>query len=627
MDLWKPTLQTLLATALAAALGLAPAGAQPQIPECLVNYEIDPNPDPLLAGVHHTPGHSFADPAVFVPPGDPARSNDYHWTHSSMQLQGAPALQKWGACVFFNPDKEHTGNIDMSDWRSAVVVNNPGPNPVTATITYRDPDGLVLNWFQKMLAPEATFVKGAIELRWYGKGIGSVEVTADGPIVGATLHHFAEMTFAGGLMVQDRDFLMPGANSMQQLQMSQDLAKALYSGPFPISSTSRIDFLNGVLPLNCVLNPNPTPATIKVSSVVAPGTLISAKTVTLAPFGMYLDTSVWDFAEPLYLNNTAGLNLDVISTVTTDDGPILGDFLMIDVFANGPASTLEPNKRFRMGSGMMQNSPAQALVNPEHVETGPLAIPLSPVPLPATPPVSTMMGIANVSTSDVGPVKVRIYNSLGAVVASLTLPSLPPGAVRRIHPGTLATPQNFAGWASITACQPGLIGWTMREVWEQNPHVDQFHKVFGEELDGANGAEPGTGFSVTTGGQTWLRKVAPLLRAGRGNPPWWPSYVNTVNTDYFNIGSYRYQFFDLPGTQSWQQTFNGLQLWKSSFTYVDPIVVNPGYVNVSGRFDDQPTGHQSGHVRGMEAIGDPLREWDIPLFLGLDGNLPSPPVP
>lgn len=640
MNLRKSLLWTLAATTLATTLGLSPGEAQQQIPDCQVEIEPNPNVNPSQSGVNHTLGHSFADTMVFGP--NAAKSNDYHWMHSSVHLQGAPALQKWGACVFFNPDKEHTGNIDMSDWRSAVVVNNPSPNSITATITYRDPEGNILNSFQKPLGPEETFVKGAIELRWYGKGIGSVEVTADGPIVGATLHRFSKLTLSNGQLVTDPDHYpelqipTPGANSMQQLQMSQDSAKSLYSGPFPIASTSRQDFLNGVLPLNCVLNPNPANAKITVSSMVAPGTPLSTQTFTLKPFGMHLDTSLWSFAEPLYLSQTGGLNLDVISTVTSHDGPILGDFLMVDVFGNGAASTLTPGARFRMGSGMMQNSPASLLVNPEHVETGPFALPLPPPtpPIPATPPVSTMMGIANVSGSDIGPVNVKIFNSKGEKVAHLTFPSLPPGATRRITPATSAIPQNFAGWALITACEPGLIGWTMREVWQQlvplpsGEQVKHFRKVFGEELDGANGAEPGTGFSVTTGGQTWLRKVAPLLRAGRGNtPPWWPSYVNTVNADYFNIGSYRYQFFDLPGALSWQQAFNGLQLWKSSFTYVEPIVNPNFYVNVSGRFDDRPTGHQSGHVRGMEAIGDPLQEWNIPFFLGSEGNLPSPPDP
>lgn len=630
MDLWKPTLRTFLATALAATLGLSPAGAQPQqVPECLLESEVDP----LLLGANQVPPDTFADTSVFG--SDAWKSNDYHWTHSSMHLQGAPARRKWGACMFFNPDKEFTGKVDMSDWRSALIINNPGPIRVKATITYRNPKGVVLTRFQKDIDPEATYVSGAIELRWFGRGIGSVEVTADGPIVGATLHHFAKMTFADGLMVQDSDFLRPGANSMQQLQMSQGFARTLFSGPFPISSTSRVDFLNGVLPLNCVLNPNSTRATVQISSATASGVPVSTKTVTLDPFGMVLDTSVWDFAEPLYLNNVAGLNLDVISTVTSEDGPILGDFLMVDVFGNSPGTTLDPGKRFRMGSGMMQNSPASRLVNPEHVETGPfaVAVPLTPPPppLPATPPVSTMMGIANVSGSDIGPVNVRFFNRKGETVTSLTFPSLPAGAARRIHPASSAISQNFAGWASITACGRGLIGWTMREVWDQpDLHGEQFHKVFGEELDGANGGEPGNGFDVTFGGQPWVRKVAPLLRAGgdNANPDWWPSYVNTVNTGGRNTGLYFYRFFDKPGFQLWQTPlpFAGLRFWNTSFTYVDPIVTSLSNVDVSGRFDAQPTGHDSGIVQGMEAIGDPLREWDIPYFLKADGDLPSPPA-
>src|SRR6185295_639187 len=354
-----PILRILAAALGMAALGLAAAAAQPKAvatpvpapPLCIAQIE------PMPSGTNQAPPDNFADPTLFP---SPATSNDYHWMHSSVHLQGAPALQKWGACVFYNPNPELTAPVDMSDWRSAVVVNNPSPTlTVTATITYRDPQGNTVGGLTVTLRPEQTFAKGAIELSQFGgPGIGSVEVTADHPIVGATIHHFGHLTLSNGTFVTDPDPFEPGEGSMQQLQMSQDFATTLFSGPFPASNTAPEDFLNGVLPLNCVLNPNPTPTTVTVASVISPSTPLTSQTVTLPPFGMFLDTSIWAIAEPFYLSNPGPFNLDVITAAVSNGNPILGDFLMVDIFGNGAPANLVPGGRFRMGSGMMQNNPA-----------------------------------------------------------------------------------------------------------------------------------------------------------------------------------------------------------------------------------------------------------------------------
>lgn len=631
-----PMLRTLAATALTAALGVATAGAQPQpfpgptptpvppVPACPILLD----PAPTLP--NQAPTDAFASPALFG--ATAATSNDYHWMHSSVHLQGAPALQKWGACVFFNPDADMTAPVDMTDWRSAVVVNNPSPTAtVTGTITYRDPQGNTVATVPFFLPPEQTFARGAVELRQFGPGIGSVEVNADHPIVGATIHRFGRTLLSNGVLADDPDVIpftpVPGANSMQQLQMSQASATSLFSGPFPISNSSAEDFLNGVLPLNCVLNPNPTPTTVSLGSIIAPSTPLFTQTVTLPPFGMFLDTSLWAAAEPFYLSNPLPFDLDVITGAFSSGNPILGDFLMVDVFGNGPPSNLVPGGRFRMGSGMMQNSPALRLLNPEHTETGPLAQP-GPVPLPSTPPVETMMSIANVTGTNIGPVRVQIFARTGGVpIATLNFPSLPAGAVQRITPALAAIPENFAGWARITACKPGLIGWTMREVWQQtSPPTSHFRKVYGEELNGANGAEPGQGFPVTTTDGTWIREVAPLLRTADDTPPfgfpnWWPGYQTGVNHASSNIGPYLHRFFTLPGVPAGQQLFAGLSFANTSFTFVDPIASVNQNSNISGRFD-----RQGGNAIGMEAIGDPLQEWGIPMFLGPDVETVIGPV-
>ncbi|MFL6292490.1 MAG: hypothetical protein ACJ759_16475 [Thermoanaerobaculia bacterium] len=615
MTLRCPLPRILAIAPLLAALGLAAAGAQ-------VAIDPEPVPQPLClaiaqpfpSGVTQAPPDVFADPALFT---NPTSSNDYHWMHSSVHLQGSPALQKWGACVFFNPDADQTAPVDMSDFRSAVVVNNPSPSvTVNATITYRDPAGTILAVLPITLGPEQTFVKGAVELRQLGPGIGSVEVTADHPIVGATIHHFGHLTLSNGQTYYDPDDFSPGEGSMQQLQMSQDSSTTLFAGPFPASNTAAEDFLNGVLPLTCVMNPNPTNTTVVVNSVIAPSTPLASATVTLPPFGMFLDTSLWALGEPFYLSNPTPFNLDLLTSAKSNGNPILGDFLMVDVFGNGPPSNLVPGGRLRMGSGMMQFAPALRLLNPEHVETGPFAIPAG---LPSTPPVETMMGIANATGVDIGPVNVQFFARTGGpAIATVNFPTLLPGVVQRITPALFGIPQNFAGWARVTACRPGLIGWTMREVMEQTvPYpVAQFRKVYGEELDGANGAEPGRGYNVATTDGNWIRKVAPLLRAGGNfsNPNWWPGYVNTANHAAANIGQYWHRFFTLPGALAGQQTFTGLRFANTSFTYVDPIVNVPFNTNLSGRFD-RATGS---NAIGMEAIGDPLDEWGIPMFLGGD---------
>src|SRR5262245_8732923 len=111
-------LRTLAFTFVAVTLGLATAGAQ----SWLQPADAAPLPspcasilDPVPSGPNQAPADQWADPVLFAP--TPTTSNDYHWTHSSMPLQGNAAKQKWGACVFFNPDASLTAPVDMTDWR------------------------------------------------------------------------------------------------------------------------------------------------------------------------------------------------------------------------------------------------------------------------------------------------------------------------------------------------------------------------------------------------------------------------------------------------------------------------------------------------------------------------------
>ena len=64
-----------------------------------------------------------------------------------------------------------------------------------------------------------------------------------------------------------------------------------------------------------------------------------------------------------------------------------------------------------------------------------------------------MMSIANVTGTDIGPVNVQFFARTGATIANVNFASLPPGAVRRITPALFPIPENFAGWARVTACR------------------------------------------------------------------------------------------------------------------------------------------------------------------------------
>src|SRR5262249_19632697 len=86
-----------------------------------------------------------------------------------------------------------------------------------------------------------------------------------------------------------------------------------------------------------------------------------------------------------------------------------------------------------------------------------------------------------------------------------------------------------------------------------------------------------------------------------------------VNQASSNIGQYWHRFFNFPGVLVGQQSFAGLRFANTSFTYVDPIANPPVDSNVSGRFD-----RTTGTAMGMEGVGDPMIEWQVPLFLGSD---------
>ncbi len=569
-----------LATAVALILAIFAAGpalAQPtpvdidQVQQfCAITI------DPIPSGVTDRPITSFNSPP------------EYNFMHSSTHLQGEPTTTKHAPGLFFTPPGA------FSDFRSAVVVNNPSPTlGTTATIQYYDTAGnALLPATVVFLGPEQSYAEGATILTSGAStspGLGSATITADQPIVGATLHHLYEIPN----LLCDQDPFRPGATSLQQLQRKQQNKTTLWWGPIPTSTTATFDFLNGIIPLIWIRNPTGSTNNIQITYTSDIGVTIGPIAVSLPPNGSILEQTL---VTPLFNVYTSGaaFNANYMVTVTSDDGlPLIGEGIFTDFF--GPGMALD-GSRFRIGSTMMANSRPLNLVNPELTyQVG-------------TPSVTSLGGLWNSSSQNVGPVRIRYYNRNGAVIGTDNYSNFPAGSVLRIGPG-LGTPNYpapgvFDGWVRITACRNGLVGWTMREV----DNSAGFHKVYGETLHGTNNREPGNGFPVTVGGVSLTRKINPISQVW-DESFWWPSYTAFVNDSVSNIGPYFYRFHDfLSGvdiTDYTLQPFAGVQWADTSFTYEDPET-NPLFSPemVSGRVD-----HTSGTIKGIDAIGDPMIEW------------------
>ena len=546
------------------------------------------------------------------PVGRPAEAfnvpGDYYWVHSGTHLQGTPATEKW-AWAFYTP-----GGTPFAGFRTAVVVDNPSSTAaVTVRIEYRDTNGVpLLPWNTVTIGPQCFYTEQATPIAT-GNGFGSVRVVStDGhEFVGVTEHH--SYTFAG---IVDPDFLSPGLASMQQLQVAQDSATTLFGGPFPVTTVGAggvpLDpyaFNVGNIPVFQVVNPNNAVNNLTVS-LASPqlGGVFSVTAVTLPPFGSYLDLTLFNAVVPIYTAlPPAPLNIDVVATITSNDGlSILGESLMMN-FADQSMNLLQ---RFRMGSSELGNSPALVALNPE------LTFMLG------GPPVHTLMAITNVSNGNIGPVQIQYRNRGGVLIGTDTLPAFVPGAVQRIAPGEPGIVNYPVGvWdftVRITACQPGLIGWTMREV-EPDQAMVHFHKAYGEPLMNTTGVEPGKGVSVATLGQNLIRKVSPIERIASTTsfPNWWPHYNAIANYSVANINKYWFRSFRRIGgavcaetTNFAPQPFAGLPWSQASFTFKDgvavPLALPPFPTEHVGTVD-----HEKGSIIGIDVIGDPLREWGL----------------
>jgi len=548
---------------------------------------------PLPTGITDRPGDRYG--------------NDEEWVHSSIHLQGVPALEKHAPMAFFQTTDSRFP--ELFGFRTGVAVHNQsGIDTVQAVIEYTDVDGNQFTTQVINIPPNGTHWELATPLAFPGfAGVGSLTVRAvdadgDGfvyPFVAATVHHTYELTGAEGETCTDPDVLEPGATSMQQLQVEDDVTPdpgQLYWGPLVASTIETEDFLERQLPFFGVKNLSGSTATVNIS-VFSSTTTLPTLTVSIPPFANWVDMTLFRLLRNFYAAG-GSIDQDFVVVIWEDNNlPIVGEGIMLDVWSSGDdGTTTEYCGKLRMGSTMLYNQKARALTNPEFtVQNGPV--------MPIT---RTTMGIVNTALVNVGPMTLRYYDENGAQVSSFSVGSVPPGATFRIKQGQLGYPPGnwFAGWVRIDACEPGIAGWTMREIISGD---QGFNKAYGETLDGSNLTEPGLGlfFDPADPNNPGLvrRKSAPLTRT-----PGWPGYTTFINDRVANLGNYWFRFYTFPGVlSSTPAPFTGLRWGNSSFTNEDtPLLGSASLQEYSVNVDT--TGVP---IKGIHVNGDPMEEWNL----------------
>ncbi len=583
--------------------------------------------------------HAQCPPLLPAPTGtggDPgeALSVEHHFMHSSTHLQGFPSSEKIAAAIH-----QPGPTSSLAGMRTIVIVNNPSATlPLSVEIEYFDSTGaLVATSNPAPIAPEGHYDEEATPLT--GSPWGTVRVrklTSDDPdFVGATLFHTYQIGIPVGgdddadkapigepggepgeyIFFTETHDTRIGAASMQQLQAPQDYATELFWGPLPLTtgatpvpgtaSPLSWDFFNGNSPLIMVTNPNPFTINATIFIFDTNGATLST-TVALAPFQSFVDMTFFDNVIAAH-NSGATFDLDALVWVIADSS-VVGQGVMFDFFSDG-AGVQEQDfmGRFRMGSTMLQNTRADSLVSPELVsEVGGVA-------------TNTLLGVANASFGDIGPVLVQYRDRTGTVVGAQTIPNFPVLSTLRLGPGSPGYPANqFAGSVTVSSCQPGLIGWNMKttehtggpgsmSASEAGGGGFELRKAWGESLDGGNGSEPGIGISENA--VLTQRKIGPLNRAAGDTTGFVPGYNHVYNNGVSNTGPYLYRFFDVPGVD-WSNFmfFPGVTSGSTSFTYIDGAVplVLPALPSsfINTRFEHIELG-----ATGINALGGYLWQW------------------
>jgi len=565
--------------------------------------------DPIPSGLTRQPGDSFnSEP-------------DYRWAHSSTHLQGKRSTNKW-AWGFFLPTAGSPAPL-FSDFRTVVIVNNPSPTAsITVRIEYRNLAGTLMATNVRTIAAEGFWNELATPLSTGAgaNGLGSIRVVSQagsGPFVAATVHHAYRFN---GVLDTEPDAPMearhPGLASMQQFQERANGSATLRGGPYPTTSDGSATHVSlaGLLPVFQLINPSNATNTVDIFYRGAISGITATATVILPPFGSHIDTlllnALFNPSTNAYLAN---FHDDVVVTATSREGlPLLGEQLALDFYD----ASLTPFERFRMASSMMASATSPILINPELTQSS-----------GAGPTVNTISMIANFSNREIGPVVIEYRDARTGTFTTDLINPFPAGRTQRIAPGEPGIVNyplgTWDGNIRIRACRSGLVGWTMREVEPAQFGGQQFHKLYGESLDGANKTEPGQGFTVNTLGQNRIRKVAPLDRCAANGDSinFWPSYTTFANLgNSANVGNYYYRFFQPSGaevTDFTLQPFAGVRWGANSFTFEDgnnrtcfPLFAPR---ETSGRVD-----HSDGRIVGIDVIGDPLSEWSL--------GIPNPPV-
>lgn len=574
----------LLAFVVSTSASVALAQTQPAGDRCRAV------PSPIPSGITDRPLEGYGD------------EGDYFFTHSSVHLQGRLATEKWAGGLLYEP----IGTPRLEAFRSAVVVNNPDPAlSLGVDIEYYDELGVLIATSSVTIPGGGTHSEQASPLGTMtspgaavGRGTARIASTNGNPFVGAVVLYTD--TF-DGFTDPETEKAAFGATSMQQLQTVQPDVTELWWGPIPVTNTSAVDALNGMMPFFSVVNPSASANNVSISYVSEAGNNLT-QTLSIPPFGSLLDTTLLDLLAAGYPLGDDNYRVRVQSL---NGQPLIGDGVLTDFFSDRSPINLNYGDNFRMASMMMAGRPAARLVNPEFV--------YQPVTTNG-PIVSTVMGLLNAATVDVGPVIVRYRDRDGIAVGIDTINSLPPDGMVRIGPGFPDSPNYpasalFAGSVEINACTSGIVGWSLRAVFADGIR-DRAEKMWGEALHGANGDEPGPGFTVQINGESWKRKLLPLVRVDFDGG-WHPGYQSTLNDRAANIGDYWFRYYRFGGidvTDPSSQPFAGLRLGATSFTHQDsPInfqVGILGFTTLSGAFD-----HEVGQVKGVSVIGDPIEQW------------------
>jgi len=599
---------TLVAAALAfapalfAAVSETPAPAPTPVPP--VAFCVAPPLDPTPSGTTATANAQFPD--------DPSLPEHPYLT-SAIHLQGLRARVKYAGGLLQNP------NIPaFKSFTSAVVVANPDPSQtVTAQIEYFDDQGTQVGPIPApivTLLPNGFHVEAALPLApgtSGGTGIGSARVTVlTGPgIVGSVLTHASIIDGIGNPVANGPEI---GASSEQQLQVVQPKTE-LWWGPLPLTLVSPVDVWNHEEPFLWVVNPNPQVNKIRIDLVTFDhGTGISTTTVwrhaTLKPQGTLLEKSnpnlvgigLWDQFKIWYAT-LGGADRDVLVHVVSETGlPILGDGIMTDL-AGDPGT-----KKFRMVSDMLANTPNWRLEAPDFTF--------------APGAFKTGIGLWNTGTVDAGPLTVEYFTRSGGIRRIGSIPSLPPNQSVRITTGVANYPSNATGWgwARITSCNPSarLVGWQTTEILPPvGDLMDHNLEAFGDVLDGNDDQEPGDGIAVVDSSIPWTRKVAPIVKV---DPTWyWPGYTTFANDAVPNVGPHRFRFHDPnggAGACNTSGTFGGVMFPNVSTTYEDSLLF-PSLACVGIRSERVDV--TTGPFIGMNVLGDPFVEYDIPGFAGV----------